>query len=132
MTNPVLPSTPHSKSVPPGLPWLLILGLSSLALIWPLTAFMGWGDGGPRALVIIGLIAATWIGVVGLARVRRPVLTLTLVGVGYGAIALVVATVLGSFDRPLWTVLVALVLDAFWGAIAGLIAFAIQTPRARR
>lgn len=124
--------TTSSPAVRPGLPWLLILGLSSLSLLWPLTQLVGVGDGAPRALTIIAVIAVTWICVVGFGRVSRPVLVLTLTGLGYGIITMVVAVIFGAHDGPIWTVLVALAIDTFWGAIAGLVALAIQQMRKPR
>src|SRR5699024_749491 len=56
------------------LSWPLIVGLSSLALLWPLTGL--WpvlGEGPLRAFVLIGITGAVWIGTVGFARVARPV-----------------------------------------------------------
>lgn len=111
------------------LPWLLIVGLSSLSLLWPLTELIGIGHGAPRALTIIAVIGATWIGVVGFGRVPRPVLVLTLTGLGHGIIAMTVAVVFGTFGGPIWAVFAGLAIDAFWGAIAGLLALAIQQMR---
>lgn len=124
--------TNPSPAVRPALPWLLILGLSSLALLWPLTALIGIGGGAPRALTIIAVIAVTWIGVVGFARVPRPVLVLTLTGLGHGIIGMAVAAIFGSIDGPIWTVFLALVVDTFWGAVAGLVALAVQQIRKPR
>lgn len=122
-------SAPASSSARPGLPWLLIVGLASLSLLWPLTTLIGLDSGAPRALTIIAVIAATWIGVVGFGRVPRPVLVLTLTGLGYGLITFAVSGVFGSVDGPIWTALVALVIDTFWGAMAGLMALVIQQIR---
>ena len=121
-----------SSTVRSSLPWLLILGMSSLSLLWPLTSLIGIDEGAPRALTIVGIIAATWIGVVGFGRVPRPVLVLTLTGLGYGIVTMATAVIVGSFGAPFWMVLVALVVDTFWGAIAGLIALAIQQMRKTR
>lgn len=120
-----------STTVRSGFPWLLILGLSSLSLLWPLTRLVGIDDGAPRALTIIAVIAVTWICVVGFGRVPRPILVLTLTGLGYGIITMAVAVFFGSFDGPIWSVFVGLVIDTCWGAIAGLIALAIQQMRKR-
>lgn len=117
----------------PGLPWLLIVGLASLSLLWPLTNLIGIGQGAPRALSIIAIVAVTWIAVVGFGRVPRPVLVLTLTGLVHGAISMIVAAIFGGVDGPIWTVFAALAVDTFWGAVAGLLAAAIQkmrTPRA--
>jgi hypothetical protein len=110
-------------------PWLIVAGLASLSLLWPLSALTGVGSGVPRALVIIGVTALVWIGVVGLGRVPRPVLTLTLTGVGYGAIGIIVAAFLGGTGAPLWTAIPALALDALWGCLAGLLALGVQLLR---
>lgn len=122
----------HSSTTRPPLPWLLILGLSSLSLLWPLTALLGLGGGGPRALLIITAIALTWVCVVGFGRVARPILVLLLVGLGHGIITTVVAVVIGGSGRPFFTYPVALAIDAFWGVLAGVLALAIQKLRAPR
>lgn len=121
-----------SSTARTSLPWLLILGLSSLSLLWPLTNLLGIDSGAPRALTIVAVVSVTWIAVVGFGRVPRPVLVLTLTGLGYGIITMVVAVVFGANDGPIWTVFVGLVIDAFWGAIAGLVALAIQQMRKPR
>jgi hypothetical protein len=141
MTSPQLPV----QSEPPAptasaVPWGIVAGLSALALLWPLTGLTGvLGTGAPRAFAIIGITAAVWIGVVGLGRVPRPVLTLTLTGVAYGLVAVAVGQlvpVLGGFGGPggtgvgpAWTIIPALVNDAFWGALAGLAAAGVQRLR---
>ncbi|EWS81489.1 membrane protein [Brachybacterium phenoliresistens] len=125
-------SVPVSGADPapaPPLPWLLIGGLASLVLLWPITALLGLGSGAPRALILVALIGAIWIGVVGLGRVPRPVLVLALTGLAGGVITLVLAAVLGGSGRPWWTHLVALGMDALWGTIAGLLALAVQQLR---
>ena len=68
------PSSPVRTRRP--LPWLLIIGLASLVLLWPLTSQWQFGQGLPRAAALLGLTAVVWIGVVGVGRVPRPVLTL--------------------------------------------------------
>lgn len=118
--------------VRPGLPWPLIVGLSALALLWPLAELIGIGQGAPRALTIITIIALVWIGVVGFGGVPRPVLVLILTGIGHGLIAMIAAAVFNGFDRPVWTMFIALGVDAFWGAVAGLLALAVQRTRGNR
>lgn len=122
---------PTSPATRPGLPWPLIVGLAALALLWPLAELIGIGQGAPRALTIIAVIAVTWISVVGFGGVPRPVLVLALTGLGHGIISMVAAAVFGG-GQPVWTIFIALAIDAFWGAIAGLIALAIQKMRANR
>lgn len=126
--------TENTSSIPvrPALPWLLILGLSSLSLLWPLTTLIGLDDGAPRAFTLIAVIAVAWIAVVGFGRVPRPVLVLTLAGLGYGIITMAVAAIFGSFDGPIWAIFISLVIDVFWGTVAGLIALAIQQIRKPR
>lgn len=120
-----------SPSTRPGLPWLVIVGLSSLALLWPLTNLLGVPSGAPRALTLVVIIAACWIGVVAFARIPNPVAVLALVGVGHGVITLVVSAIFGEPGRPLWTYVFALGMDAVWGAIAGLIALGVQAALRR-
>jgi hypothetical protein len=108
-----------------------------MALLWPLTGLTGvLGTGAPRAFAVIGITAAVWIGVVGLGRVPRPVLTLTLTGVAYGLVATtlgLLVPVLAGFGGPgggpAWTIVPALLFDAMWGAIAGLAAAGVQRLR---
>lgn len=115
--------------------WPLIGGLASLALLWPLTALTGVGSGAPRALAIVGITAAVWIGVVGFGRVARPVLTLTLTGLAFGLLALLLSLVFAGVDGAggpggaAWTALPALAMDTFWGFLAGLIALGLQKAR---
>jgi hypothetical protein len=108
-----------------------------MSLLWPLTGLTGaLGTGAPRALTIVGITAAVWIGVVGLGRVPRPVLTLTLTGLAYGLVAVLVGTLVpalagfgGPGGGPAWTIVPALVFDAGWGALAGLVAAGVQRLR---
>ncbi|MFJ3406611.1 hypothetical protein [Promicromonospora sp. NPDC090134] len=135
MTSPHLPDRPADAG-PAAVPWTLVAGLSALALLWPLTGLTGaLGTGAPRALTIIGLTAAVWIGVVGLGRVPRPVLTLTLTGLAYGLVATLIGTLVpvlsgfGPGGGPAWTLVPALALDTMWGALAGLVAAGVQRLR---
>ncbi|GAB4085235.1 hypothetical protein GCM10028784_18650 [Myceligenerans cantabricum] len=131
--QPVPPALP----APGRIPWVLVAGLASLALLWPLTALTGLGSGAPRALAIVGTTAAVWIGVAGFGRVARPVLTLTLTGVAFGVLTLLLSLVFASVDGAAvgfgggaaWTALPALAMDAFWGCVAGLIALGVQKAR---
>jgi hypothetical protein len=147
MTSPHLPAQPApGRPAPSTIPWAVVAGLATLALLWPLAGLTGvLGTGAPRALTIIGITAAVWIGVVGLGRVPRPVLTLTLTGVAYGLVAVALGQlvpVLGGFGgfggfggpggsdvEPAWTIVPALLIDAFWGALAGLAAAGVQRLR---
>lgn len=135
MTSPHLPGRPVPAE-PAAVPWTLVAGLSALALLWPLTGLTGaLGAGAPRALTIIGVTAAVWIGVVGLGRVPRPVLTLTLTGLAYGLVATAIGTLIpvlsgfGPGGGPAWTLIPALAFDTMWGALAGLAAAGVQRLR---
>lgn len=125
------PSRPTDPAPPARLSWPTVLGLGSLALLWPLAALLVPDAGGPgRALTIVGVTALVWVGVVGLGRVPRPVLTLTLAGLVFGVVAAGVSALVGvDGDRAAWTVLPALVLDTAWGAVAGVVAAAVQRAR---
>lgn len=113
------------------LPWLLIIGMSSLALLWPITALWNIGHGLPRALSILGITFVVWVGVVGFARVPRPVLTLTVTGVLHGLIALVLAGLVSRGGplgdvATLWVLIPELVMSAAAGALSGVIALGVQ------
>ncbi|MFD7306821.1 hypothetical protein [Promicromonospora sp. NPDC059942] len=142
MTSPHLPDRPAGPAAarPAAVSWTLVAGLSALALLWPLTGLTGaLGTGAPRALTIIGLTAAVWIGVVGLGRVPRPVLTLALTGLAYGLVATLIGTLVpvlsgfgpggGPGGGPAWTLIPALAFDTMWGALAGLVAAGVQRLR---
>lgn len=124
--------------------WVLVLGLGAVALLRPLARITGAADGlgtpaGP--LLLTALVTLVWIGVVGLGRVPRPVLTLVLAGLAYGIcvipLSAVLSTVLtgtvqGPVSAPLAIVPI-LLTNALWGLVAGLLAWAVQhVRRARR
>ncbi|MEL7978166.1 hypothetical protein AAG589_20030 [Isoptericola sp. F-RaC21] len=136
--------SPQPTPVPPaggaGLSWPLVAGLASMALLWPLTGLTGiGGTGAPRALGIVALTAVVWIGVVGLGRVPRPVLTLTMTGLASGVVTLLVSTLVGGVGlggvgpggdgAAAWTAIPALAMDAGWGALAGVVALGVQKGR---
>ena len=118
-----------------GISWPLVAGLASTALLWPLTGLTGiGGTGAPRALGIVALTAVVWIGVVGFGRVPRPVLTLTMTGLAFGVVTLLVSTLfggvgLGGEGAAAWTAVPALAMDAGWGALAGVVALGVQKAR---
>ena len=139
-TNPV----PHPSAGPPGgtrrpIAWQAVLGLGALVLLWPLTSLTGLAGaiGAPaRALLVIALIGAAWVGVVGFGRLPRPVLTLTLTGVASGGYLLVADLLVGTgASGGLGAVAVPfLLLDlvgggALWGVLAGLLAAGVQKLR---
>lgn len=119
------PASPGG-AIPRRLSWPLIAGLSALALLWPLAEITGMPRGFARAAVILSIIAACWIGVVGLGRFPRPVLTLTLTGLGAGLLSHALSYAFGG-GAPLWALPISLALQAGWGALAGLVAWGIQT-----
>jgi hypothetical protein len=135
MTSPQLPA--QTSTPGPTIPWAVVAGLAAMALLWPLTGLTGlFGTGAPRALTIVGLTAVVWIAVVGLGRVPRPVLTLTLTGVAYGLVTMLLGLLvpaLGGFGGPsgaaAWTVIPELLMNAVWGALAGLAAAGVQRLR---
>lgn len=125
--------TPNPSPAPARrpLPWLLILGLASLSLLWPLTALWQIGQGAPRAAVILLVTAAVWVGVVGIGRVPRPVLTLTLTGVLHSLIGLVLGMLIPSGGPMLglatvWMLIPALMPGTLAGAVLGLVALGVQ------
>lgn len=114
------------------LPWLVMLGLASLSLLWPLTALWQIEQGPPRAVAIMLVTALTWSGVVGIGRVPRPVLTLTLTGVMHGLIGLVLGLLLpgqGPAAGPgsLVLLLPSLLTSAVAGALLGVVALGVQS-----
>lgn len=114
------------------LPWLLIAALTSLALLWPITALWEIGHGLPRALTILGITAVVWVAAVGFGRVARPVLTLTVAGLLHGLVALVLAGFVSGGGGPfgdtttLWALIPALAMNAGVGALMGLVALGVQ------
>lgn len=118
--------------------WPIALGLGSLALLWPLVELTGVGDalGRPATpLAILAAVALTWVAVVGLGRVPRPVLTLTITGVTYGALVIVMGSVFGDRGEQVRGVVSViagvfeLAQGAACGAVIGLVALAVQRLR---
>lgn len=131
-------------AVPPArapIAWPVIFGLGALVLAWPLTSLTGVADAiGPaaRAIGVIALIGAAWIGVVGFSRLSRPVLTLTLTGLAgalYLTAAEVVASAAASGALSLFSLLALVDLavgGALGGVFAGLVAAGVQRLRGVR
>lgn len=119
--------------------WQAVAGLGALVLLWPLTSLTGIAGaiGAPaRALLVIGLIGAAWIGVVGFGRLPRPVLTLTLTGMAGGGYLLLADLLVGTGVSGGAGVVAApfLLLDlvgggALAGVLAGLVAAGVQKLR---
>lgn len=124
--------------------WPLILGLAALALVQPLLGMITAAGGTPAAppvragLAIV--ISIVWISVVGLTQVRHPVLTLIFAGISYGVFETLLSGAMspvltGELKGPLampWTIIAVLISNAIWGAIAGLLALAVQRLRGFR
>lgn len=137
--TPVPPRTPLLQR----LNWPLVIGLTAIALIRPLMSIAGLDDalGKPATpLVLTALISLTWILVVGLSRVREPVMTLVAVGVAYGLMAIVISGILspiltGHLQGPLATpiaIIPLFVTNAVWGAVCGALALGLRRVRGVR
>lgn len=130
----------RARSRPP-LSWPLVLGLGSLALLWPLAHLTGVSDviGQPAtALSILAFVALVWIGVVGFGRVPRPVLTLTLAGTTYGLLIILLGAIFGERAErvsgliSVVAALFELVQSTVLGSLIGLVALAVQNGRGGR
>lgn len=113
--------------------WGLIAALSFVALIRPLMSMTGISEmiGQPFASIAATiLISIAWIAAVIMKKEPQPVLTLLVVGIGYGILAMIVSGILspiltGQLQGPLANPLAAisvLVTNAIWGLLAGTIA----------
>src|SRR5699024_5913907 len=74
-------------------------GRRALAPLGPLPSPPGLAAalGAPaRALLVVALVGAAWVGVVGLGRLPRPVLTLTLTGMAGGGYLLLADLLVGT------------------------------------
>jgi hypothetical protein len=124
--------------------WPLVLGLGALALVRPLVRIVGGQLGLAEppavAVVVTVVISLVWVGVVGLARVAHPVLTLVLVGLAYAVLSMLLAAVLspvldgraqGPLANPVAIVPV-LLTNALWGLLCGVLALGLHRARARR
>lgn len=116
--------------------WDWIAALAAAGLLRPVLSIVGAYDGRkPWApLVVTALIAVLWVAVVVLARVPRPVPTLTLVGAGYGVLALllnlVLQPLLASAELiPVPGIIAMIAFSALEGAVLGLVAVPLQRRR---
>jgi hypothetical protein len=120
--------------------WPLIVLLALTGLIRPVLSVAGVYDdlgafGHPWAPLLVSvLVAVAWIAVVGLGRVRAPVLTLTLAGFGYGLAAITLNLVLHLFlESAEWIPApgypAILVFNALLGAVLGVLALGVQRIR---
>ncbi len=141
--DPLQPTGPPRPPARPAAPsWAAAVGLGLLALLRPVARLSGAVDalGTPAGpLLLTGAVTAVWVLVVGLSRLPRPVLTLTLAGVVYAVatipLSAVLSTVLdGSLAGPLATpvaIVPLLLVNAAWGALAGVLALAVRHLRGR-
>lgn len=126
----------------PRLNWSLVMLLGVLALVRPILNITGGMDllGRPVGPVLLTvLISVVWIAVVVWRRSARPVLTLTCAGLVYAVLAVALSAVLspvldGELRGPLATpggigVVLVLLVNAGWGAAAGLVALAVDSRR---
>src|SRR5690606_21407865 len=77
--------------------WPLIVGMGALALIRPFLNITGIMDlfGRPFGPIFVTiLISIAWLAIVVVAKVRQPIMTLTLTGGAYGVIAFLLGTIL--------------------------------------
>ncbi|GAB3689466.1 hypothetical protein GCM10027597_44500 [Saccharopolyspora tripterygii] len=129
--------------MPLRLNWSLIVLLGMFALVRLLLNITGGMDliGRPVGPVLLTvLISVVWVAVVVWRRSPRPVLTLTCAGLVYAVLAVALSAVLspvldGELTGPLATpggigVVMMLVVNAGWGAAAGLVALAVDSRRA--
>lgn len=103
-----------------------MIGLAALALVRPLFSIVGLIDalGEPAAPLLLTL---AWALIVGLSRVREPLLTLVAAGLSYAVATILLSAVLspiltGHPQGPLATpfaIVPLLVVDTMWGLIAG-------------
>jgi hypothetical protein len=116
--------------------WGLIAALAAAGLLRPVLSIVGAYDGRkPWApLVVTALIAVLWVAAVVRARVPRPVATLTLVGAGYGVLALLLnlalQPVLDSAELiPVPGIIAMIGFSALEGAVLGVVAVALRRRR---
>ena len=134
---------PDSPAGAPGRPeevsWPVALGLGSLALLLPLADLTGFRDAlgsAPSALLLFGVVIATWISVVAFGRVPRPVLTLTLAGSVFGGLLVILSVSLRTLPDVDGRLLVLgavmeIARSTGLGALTGLIAAALQRRNRR-
>jgi hypothetical protein len=118
--------------------WLFILGLAALALIRPILNMVGLSQviGQPfTSIAVTLLISLVWLAVAVRARFPRPVVTLMLTGLVYGAFAILISAVLspiltGQLQGPatnFFAFVSVLMTNAVWGLVVGVIASAVMS-----
>lgn len=128
------PSGGPSAPGTPSISWSLVIGLGSLGLLWPLTGLLGLTDllgGAVRSALLLFIIGATWVGVVGLGRLARPVMTLVLTGVVAGIFMALAAVLLGDAGgaRAILVAIWTIAGQGLLGTITGLLALSVQRVR---
>lgn len=117
--------------------WPLVAGLTAVALTRPLFSIVGLSDalGKPATpLVLTALISLVWILVVGLSRVREPLLTVLFAGLGYAVTSVLLSAILspiltGELQGPLVNpigLVASFAVNAVWGALCGVVAMGLQ------
>jgi len=122
------------------LPWGLIVVLGSSALVRPMLSILGAYDAlgsagrpwGP--LVVTAVVSVVWVAVVVARRLGRPVATLTLAGIAYAVLAVLLNLSLqpaleSAQAIPPAGVVAMLVTNGVHGAVLGLIATALLRAR---
>ena len=137
---PDVPTGPPGPQAPEPVSWPVALGLGALSLLFPLAELTGVSRAigeAPTVLLLLGLLATVWIGGVGLFRVPRPVLTLTLAGAVSSVVLILLPLAIGT--RPGVGGVPAVLVGAFevarttvLGALAGVLAAAVQSARSPR
>ena len=121
----------------------LIIGLAALALVRPLFSIVGLSDtlGKPATPIILTVvISVLWIFIVGLSRVREPLLTLVFAGLAYAVFSILLSAVLspilhGELQGPLtnpFAMVYVLATNALWGLVTGALALGVQRIRGVR
>lgn len=136
MTTNHQPSASPPESFFSSVNWPLVLGLAAIALVRPLFSVAGLSDalGKPvTPIVLTVVISLAWVLVVGLTRVRRPVLTLVLAGLVYGVVAIATSglALRGGLVLTFGGVSI-LLTNLAWGAGCGLLALLLQRLRGVR
>lgn len=120
--------------------WLLVIGLSSLALIRPLMSMLGLLEriGQPMASITVTIIISiVWIAVVLQFRVDHPLKTLLYTGIAYGIWAILISAIVspiltGQLQGPVtnpFAMVSVILTNAIWGLITGWIATVVQRAR---
>ena len=128
----------RKDSTDTGLPWGLIIALALVGLVRPLMSTFGILDalGKPWSpIVVTVLIAIVWVALAVARRVAQPVPALSLAGIGYGVLA-VLLSFIGSTvtDEPSMSangVVYTIIYNALFGLVLGLIAMGLLRVRGR-